>query len=194
MPEQLTPERRHLAERIARLESATAHLSRLRFRAEEAAEARLREVREAAPQNFVARMLGEGDEGMSVVDAEAAVAAASAEYENIVAGQRILREQIAEAVDVVRLATDARDDAIEHIVEAAFLDGLVAEFREHSAQLNGIAAAIAALPSRPGRDLGLSDIEPDGRRLGEIRVAIDALQVDPAAAVPGGPTAALEAS
>jgi hypothetical protein len=206
MTEQLSPERQNLFERLARLESATAHLSRLRaafaraeeagiaaFRAEEAAEARLRSVRAAAPQAFVARMLGEGDEGMSVVDAEAAVAAASAAYDTIVSGQRILREQIADAVDVVRLATDARDDAIEHIVEATFLDGLVSAYRAASAELNGVTRALALLPNRPGRDLGITYVEPDDRRAAEIRAAIEALKVN--APLPGRlPRATAEAA
>lgn len=193
-----SPERQHLADRIARVTELTQALDRVRqARAKigptweasagvERAEEKLKEAQEGEPRRLVDEILGRGSAKSTVADAEAALAAAKAEEARRRSMHALLDEEERATQASLDLAEMRCRDALREVLAAdPAVSALHREYetaRQRVANLQRQCFEVRA-GLEPHWDIRPAP-SPDGGVEQPWRAAVEALSRDPDAALP----------
>jgi hypothetical protein len=194
----LTPERQRLAAVIDGVAQIKTELDRLAQAREKIgrpqidliteAEAKLATARVNEPARLVDEALGRtGDEQLTVAQAEIALEGIKAEMARRAAAQKLLDGEQERLLSRLRFAVADRHESVGAVVRAEALGSLFSEFDAALDRVADLRSVLSLLPGLSQRDLDHTAvvIRPGtSAGLAAWRVALAALETDPAAALP----------
>ena len=196
-PAKLTGPRAELATAIQRVTALASELDELQlaaFRlppgavdAQEAAEEALKAARqrERQPATILGRARGQRVDGLTLAEAETALAAANADIAKAQANCRAVASAVPRAESDLQVATARRDELIAEVVRTTpEVVALLAEHRALEVRLANVVAMLAKLPGLPANTFYVRQPEPDKVAVAAVTAWRSALATDATAAWP----------